>query len=305
MNKDFRVSVGFMAHPKTHKLRRKAGDIAVLNLLQLWSFVAMNRPDGNLSGLDVDDIEIAAGWAGEPGAFVDTLSALGFLDGEPGAFRVHDWMDHNDYAAKAEERSAKAKKGAEAKWAKARESKPLAGSMLGDATSNAQACSELCPSLLFSSPKSSSPLPPPAGEPAPASDEEAQEAEPEEAEEGGYLDSGDMGFHELWDAYPKKIKRGAALRAYEATKRKRPNVHALLPILAQHADSPDWRKDKGRYVPTLESWLLDERWREVPGQQAKPQPSIQAESPDQFRARIKRERETVAQSMPRPVAAAP
>lgn len=61
---DIRIDVEFFSHPKTVKLERRLGLEAVKALMVLWSWAARNRPDGDLSGLENEDIEIAAGWTG-------------------------------------------------------------------------------------------------------------------------------------------------------------------------------------------------------------------------------------------------
>lgn len=109
MATDARISTSLPAHPKTRKLVRKLGQAAAWNLVCLFAWSAANRSDGDLSGMSMEDIELAADWAGEEGLFVSTLTALRFLDGEPGEYRIHDWADHQPWAAGAEMRSAKAR----------------------------------------------------------------------------------------------------------------------------------------------------------------------------------------------------
>ena len=106
---DARVKVTLPDHPKTKKLIRRCGQAGAWNLIRLFLFATANRPDGNLSGMDSDDIEIAADWQGDPGAFVAALVDVRFLVGEPGAFSINDWADHNPWAAGSERRSDKAK----------------------------------------------------------------------------------------------------------------------------------------------------------------------------------------------------
>jgi hypothetical protein len=60
MNKDFRIAVSLPYHPKIEKLMRRLGDKSFYCLIRLWAFTAMNKPDGILSGMDAEDIEIAA-----------------------------------------------------------------------------------------------------------------------------------------------------------------------------------------------------------------------------------------------------
>ena len=105
MNTDFRVAVGMTTHPKTVKLMRRCGDRAFFCLINLWSWAAMNKPDGDFSGMDREDVEIVAGWNGDFGFFADQLCEIGFMDCEDGNFSLHDWTVHNPWAAGSEDRS--------------------------------------------------------------------------------------------------------------------------------------------------------------------------------------------------------
>jgi len=116
MNKDIRLSVSFWDHWKTIILKSDLGYAAIESLQRLWCFAAINKPDGTLSGMTLRTIEIAAHWSGEPGAFVSKLVELRFLDAQDGVFVLHDWEDHNGYAAHAVDRAAQGKKAADARW---------------------------------------------------------------------------------------------------------------------------------------------------------------------------------------------
>ena len=120
MSADIRISVGFPDHPKTVKLDRRLGFQGIRSLLALWTWAAQNRPDGDLGGangrstvvrrpLDEEDIEIAARWPGEPGLFVATLVALGWLDRTERGYLLHEWQQHNPWVAAATDRSDKAR----------------------------------------------------------------------------------------------------------------------------------------------------------------------------------------------------
>lgn len=106
---DARIAVGLPQHPKTKKLIKRLGQAAAWNLVCLILWAAQNRSDGNLSGMSVEDIELAADWIGEEGAFVKALTEVKFLDAEQDAFVLHDWHEHNPWAAGADMRSAKAR----------------------------------------------------------------------------------------------------------------------------------------------------------------------------------------------------
>ena len=109
MAADARLSTGLPSHPKTKKLIRRLGQSAAWNLVCLILWAADNRSDGDLSGMSIEDIELASDWLGEDGALVDALVAVRFLDGADGSITLHDWHEHNPWAAGAEARSAKAR----------------------------------------------------------------------------------------------------------------------------------------------------------------------------------------------------
>lgn len=113
MATDYRVKVGFLEHPKTRRLKKLAGPEAVLAFMQLWEFCALTegRGDGNLCGLDEDDIEYVARWQGANGALVHALREVGFLDemsGELG-YCIHEFAVHNEFVAGSDARRERAR----------------------------------------------------------------------------------------------------------------------------------------------------------------------------------------------------
>lgn len=141
MNKDFRVAVGFVDHPKTLKLYARFGGDGVFALLRLWDYAAKWRTDGVFHGDDRETLLIACGLRGSVEGFIENLVLLRFLDvldpdgrrlefgvvGEVAwvldalqgrVLAVHDWEDHNPYAAKARERSEQGRRNAERRYAK-------------------------------------------------------------------------------------------------------------------------------------------------------------------------------------------
>jgi hypothetical protein len=106
---DARVKVTLPDHPKTKKLIRKCGQAGAWNLIRLFLFAASNRPDGDLSGMDTDDLEIAADWQGDPGAFVAALVEVRFLSGADGEYVIHDWAEHNPWASGSNARAEKSR----------------------------------------------------------------------------------------------------------------------------------------------------------------------------------------------------
>lgn len=146
MNIDIRLKLDLFEHPKLQKLRRRLGAEGVLCLLRLWLWAAANRCDGRLRGLDADDVEIAAQWQGQAGALVAALCELRLLEraGEAELFLIHDWSEHQPWASRSDERSARARKAARSRWGQEEEnvefqqdSDALCSSMLEASPSNA------------------------------------------------------------------------------------------------------------------------------------------------------------------------
>jgi hypothetical protein len=146
MNKDFRISIAMPTHIKTIKLMRKLGDRSFFNLVKLWAYTALIKPDGILAGMDSDDIEIAADWNGENGIFTETLAVLKFIDKDiSGCFSIHDWDDHNEYAAGAEQRSEKARKAANTRHDKTKQQTREPEKEANEQGKDAKPCYEQCP----------------------------------------------------------------------------------------------------------------------------------------------------------------
>jgi|SRR5215469_1084016 len=118
MADDARISTAFPRHPKTVKLHRRLGAQGCWSLICLFLWVADNRPDGNLHNMTTEDIAIAADWPGESEKFVGTLAEIRFLDGQDGSYRIHEWAEHNPWAAGRPGRIENARFAAKNRWAK-------------------------------------------------------------------------------------------------------------------------------------------------------------------------------------------
>jgi hypothetical protein len=116
VSSDARIATGLPAHPKLKKLRKRLGKDACWSLVCLFLWAADDRWDGDLSGLSDEDIELAAEWEGEPAVFVKTLAEVGFLEGSEGTFIIHDWKEHNPWAAARGSRRNNARKAAVVRW---------------------------------------------------------------------------------------------------------------------------------------------------------------------------------------------
>lgn len=72
------------------------------------------------------------------------------------------------------------------------------------------------------------------------------------------LPEADASFETFWKAYPKKVGKGAAMKAWKKTKDV-PLPDILLAIEAQKS-SDQWTRDGGQFIPYPATWLNQGRW---------------------------------------------
>ncbi|APW37146.1 hypothetical protein RD110_08000 [Rhodoferax koreense] len=81
------------------------------------------------------------------------------------------------------------------------------------------------------------------------------------------------GFLEFWKAYPRKVSRPAAHKAwFKVWKTREPDravIDLMLDAIAWQRKTEDWRKEGGRFIPHPATWLNNERWNDEPPATAK------------------------------------
>jgi hypothetical protein len=75
-------------------------------------------------------------------------------------------------------------------------------------------------------------------------------------------------FEIFWKAYPKKVKRKNALRAFGKVfaNAKHPTLDTLLKAIETQKQSSQWQKPNGQYIPHPTTWLNGELWNDEPSQ---------------------------------------
>jgi len=84
-------------HPKVKRLARicSVPPTQVIGHLHfLWWYALDYAQDGDLSSFDNDELAEIAGWEGEASTFVEAMGSVGFLDGSPGEYSIHDWGEY-------------------------------------------------------------------------------------------------------------------------------------------------------------------------------------------------------------------
>lgn len=70
----------------------------------------------------------------------------------------------------------------------------------------------------------------------------------------------DAAFEVFWNAYPKKVSKKDASKAWGKIK---PDKHqAIMQGLFNHMSCEQWVKENGQYIPNAATWLNKERWED-------------------------------------------
>lgn len=69
----------------------------------------------------------------------------------------------------------------------------------------------------------------------------------------------DNAFSHFWSAYPKKIGKQAARKAFDKAI-KATDISTILKAIELQRQSPQWSKDNGQYIPNPATWLNQGRW---------------------------------------------
>ncbi|HOI74800.1 MAG TPA: hypothetical protein PLO63_11725 [Syntrophales bacterium] len=233
MNTDFRLSTAFFENIKTVKLTRLLGSDGVVGLLKIWTYAARHRPSGDFSCCSPEDLEIISGWNGDPSALVTALLDLCFIERTEKGFKIHDWEEHNHWAAGAVARTEKARRAAQARWERV------------DARSITEHCTEhaKCNAPLLSFPIHKTTL---SGQP-------------------------DNSFEDFYRHYPNRQGRKRALDAWNKLMKKgKVTVQTIMDALQSQIAHKEHLRNTGQFCPEWPmpaTWLNGRRWEdEIPGQ---------------------------------------
>lgn len=89
-----------------------------------------------------------------------------------------------------------------------------------------------------------------------------QEQEQEQDQEPPPSPQGE-GFDAFWQAYPKKVAKEAARKAFGKRKPGAALLAEMLAAIAVQSGSEQWRKDGGQFIPYPATWLNEARWEDV------------------------------------------
>lgn len=72
----------------------------------------------------------------------------------------------------------------------------------------------------------------------------------------------DERFEKFWEVYPKKIGKGAALKAFKKIKPSAELLQTMVNAVETQKQSQQWTKDNGQFIPNPATWLNQERWND-------------------------------------------
>ena len=71
------------------------------------------------------------------------------------------------------------------------------------------------------------------------------------------------GFEAFWAAYPRKVAKEAAAKAFARLRPDERLLGLMLAELRRQAASAAWQKDRGEFVPHAATWLNGKRWEDA------------------------------------------
>ena len=70
----------------------------------------------------------------------------------------------------------------------------------------------------------------------------------------------DAKFESFWMAYPKKVGKGATRKAWDRIRQPAATLDLILIALEWQAQSEQWAKNSGQYIPNPATYLNQQRW---------------------------------------------
>ena len=71
------------------------------------------------------------------------------------------------------------------------------------------------------------------------------------------------GFESFWSAYPRKVAKPAAIKAWKAAKIKGADLVAMIDDIRVKQNTDEWLKNKGQFIPHPSTYLNQRRWEDV------------------------------------------
>lgn len=227
------LSTGFNGCMDEIVTRNVMRNVTVASLLVIWGAANEHTKDGVFRNADLSDIDDMVGIPG----FGDAMVSVGWAIFDDEQFTV-TLPNFNEYNTCGGDRSATAKTAAqrqkEYRERKKSQNSDVTSDVTCDVTSNRR------------------------------EEKRREELKPSSP------DKPDDGFAEFWKAYPRKVGKGAALKAWGKIKAKSINLQVVLNAIAWQRNTDQWTKDGGQFIPHPSTWLNEQRWLDEEPKQSAP-----------------------------------
>lgn len=235
-----------------------SSEAAVIGALYwLWACADQHSVDGVMRGLTLGAIDRKAGLVGLGKALIE----IEWLADHPEGVRIIRFDEHNG-------KSAKRRCSESVRKMSARDADKMQIFYGQNTDINQQSC-------------------------APREREENKELKPSRAkdalDEGGdpipqnQSPSKPDDFDQFWSAYPTKVGKEAARKAWGRAKQK-PSLETILEAISKQKTSARWTKDGGQYIPNPATWINQGRWAD----EIEDAPAASAGAPNGVRSRFQR-----------------
>ena len=216
-------------------------------LISFWLWAIDNAPDGSLAGISDRMIARAAQWDKDPEEFVAALTSASLLDAtEDGVLEIHDWSEYTGKLIEQRE-NEKNRSRARRAAAKSNDRRTTAGQSADASKSDQKKTAGRVDQTRVdqSRPENKGDTPiTPATEKQPSTQERR--------------------FAEFWTAYPKKVGKKAAQKAWEKAKPDTELFEKIMQAVATAKTSEQWLREGGRFIPNPSTWINQGRWDDEP-----------------------------------------
>lgn len=214
-------------------------------LISFWMWALDNTPTGDLDGITPRMIARAAQWDGPAEKLSTALIRAGWLDeSDDGKLAIHDWYEYTgkliDQRQAEKERSQRRRAAAAASANGNTDDQQTTDGQPQDGRRKAKG--RVDQSRQDQTKESKDP-PSPSGE---------GEAAGKSAIE--------VRFAEFWSAYPKKVAKQYALKAWKRLKPDADLHDRIMRAVDAQKRSEQWRRENGRYIPNPATWLNGGQW---------------------------------------------
>lgn len=95
----------------------------------------------------------------------------------------------------------------------------------------------------------------------PTEEEKRREEEKKRKED---VRTADLLFQTFWKAYPKRIAKSAAKKAWDKLRPTDELLRIMIQAVEKWKKSDQWRKDNGQFIPHPATWINNRRWEDDP-----------------------------------------